>query len=252
VFINGGVVGGLKSMVMDSFTQFNQGGIGVHLTEGGYSQIVSVFTICCDVGFLAESGATASISNSNCAFGNEGIKAEGRSDILYQGSSIGTTGLGSLTIDMGVENDPVIGDGITFDGGATFYIIDSFEVIADGETNFYRITLTTRLQDEIADNSQATFHALSTFAVSAHTFEFVGTGTNLSTATPRLGGVPIQENEVVQAGEGKVFFTSTDQKGDFRIGQELTIDNQAGIITGTTFERSLFAVITPYILAIEG
>jgi hypothetical protein len=250
-FINGGVVGGVRSMVMDSFTQFNQGGIGVHLTEGAYAQIVSVFTICCDIGFLAESGATASISNSNCAFGNIGVKADGRSNILYQGVTLGTTAFGT-TIDISIEQDPVIGDGVTFDSGQTFYVVDSFEAIEDGETLFYRVTLTTGLEDEVLDDSVATFHALSTFSVSAHTFEFVGTGTDLATATPRLGGVPIQENEIVEAGEGKVYFTSTDQKGDFRIGQELIINNQSGIITGTTFERSLFAVMTPYILAIEG
>lgn len=251
-FINGAVVGGLKSMVMDSFTQFNQGGIGIHLIEGAYAQLVSVFTICCDVGFLAESGATASISNSNCAFGNIGIKADGRSDILYDGRTIGDFSIGT-TFDISIEQEPVIGDGVTFDGGNTFYVVDSFELIeTPGEPTFFRITLTTRIEDFVPDDTVATFHALSTFAVSAVTFEFVGTGTDLAFATPRLGGVPIQENEVVEEGAGKIYFTSTDQKGDFRIGKELTINNQSGIITGTTFQRSLFSVLTPYILAIEG
>jgi hypothetical protein len=52
-------------------------------------------------------------------------------------------------------------------------------------------------------------------------------------------------------GRGKVYFTSTDHKGDFRIGGDLLINRESGTITGTTFDRSLFAVLTPYILALE-
>ena len=65
--------------------------------------------------------------------------------------------------------------------------------------------------------------------------------------------MPIQANEIVQDanGAGQVYFTSTDQQGDFRIGGELVINRATGTITGTTFDRSLFAVLTPYILALE-
>jgi hypothetical protein len=49
-----------------------------------------------------------------------------------------------------------------------------------------------------------------------------------------------------------VNFTSTDHKGDFRIGGDLVINRQSGTIEGATFDRSLFAVLTPYILALEG
>jgi hypothetical protein len=87
---------------------------------------------------------------------------------------------------------------------------------------------------------------------SGQTFEYVGTGTNLLTATPRLGGVPIQANEVRETNGGRVNFTSTDQFGDFRIGGGLTINEEAGVIEGTTFDKSLFAVLTPFILALEG
>ena len=61
-----------------------------------------------------------------------------------------------------------------------------------------------------------------------------------------------QANEVVQTDGGSVVYTSTDQRGDFRIGDQLTINGAAGTITGDTFDKALFAVLTPYILAIEG
>jgi hypothetical protein len=62
----------------------------------------------------------------------------------------------------------------------------------------------------------------------------------------------VQANEIIQQDGGVVVFTSTDQRGDFRIGSQLTINGVSGTITGDTFDRSLFAVLTPYILAIEG
>ena len=75
----------------------------------------------------------------------------------------------------------------------------------------------------------------------------------MATALPQAGGIPIQANEVVDDddGRGKVFYTSTDQAGDFRVGSELIFNRSSGTITGDTFDRSLFAVLTPYILAIE-
>jgi len=48
-----------------------------------------------------------------------------------------------------------------------------------------------------------------------------------------------------------VFFTSTDQNGDFRIGQGLVISQATGVLSGRTFTQSLFANMTPFILAIE-
>ena len=85
---------------------------------------------------------------------------------------------------------------------------------------------------------------------SGHTFEWIGAGTNVNTALPYLGGIPITENQAVQVNGGKVYFTGTDQRGDFRIGQDFVINQNTGTISGRTFTRSLFAVMTPYILAI--
>ena len=85
---------------------------------------------------------------------------------------------------------------------------------------------------------------------SGHTFEWVGAGTNINTALPSLGGVPITENQVVEVNQGKVYYTGTDQDGDFRIGNDFVINRNTGTIEGRTFTKSLFARLTPYILAI--
>ncbi len=104
----------------------------------------------------------------------------------------------------------------------------------------------------IPNGTTAEFVQRSQINASSHTFEYVGTGTNLATALPQAGGVPIQANEVVAINGGEVIYTSTDQRGDFRVGDQFTINSVQGTISGEAFDRSLFAVMTPYILAIEG
>lgn len=80
----------------------------------------------------------------------------------------------------------------------------------------------------------------------------MGAGTNYG-ALPQVGRAdPVQSKEVVQLDAGKVFYTSTDQNGDFRIGPGLTISQATGVLTGRTFVQSLYGNLTPFILAIEG
>lgn len=247
--VDGDYALGLRSMVTDSFTQFNQGGIGIHLKNRGYAQIVSIFTICCDVGFLAEAGGFCSITNSNSSFGNVGMRADGVSDPVYTGNTDGVSQTGTTIIVDGLDRRPNVGDAVKFDGDPNYYTIRSSLPLAGTQST---ITLDDPVEVALPNDLGVTFHQRSLISASGHTFEFIGTGTNIATALPSLGGIPIQENEVEEVNAGEVYFTSTDQNGDFRIGGDLTINRNTGTITGDTFDRSLFAVLTPYILAIEG
>ena len=51
--VDGSHAMGLKSMNVDSYTQYNQGGIGVTISNNGYAQLVSIFTICNVAGITA-------------------------------------------------------------------------------------------------------------------------------------------------------------------------------------------------------
>jgi hypothetical protein len=127
-----------------------------------------------------------------------------------------------------------------------------FDVVINLIDNAYSstVTLEESVIDQIADNITVTFHQFSLITASGHTFEWVGSGTNVNTALPYLGGTPISENQVVTVNQGRVYYTATDQQGDFRIGDDFIINRNTGTITGRTFTKSLFAVMTPYILAI--
>ena len=127
-----------------------------------------------------------------------------------------------------------------------------FDIVIDLVKNAYRstVTLEETINTTVLDNTNVTFHQYSLITASGHTFEWVGAGTNINTALPSLGGVPITANQVVEVNQGKVYYTGTDQDGDFRIGNDFVINRNTGTIEGRTFTKSLFARLTPYILAI--
>jgi hypothetical protein len=106
--------------------------------------------------------------------------------------------------------------------------------------------------DLFPDGALVNFYQRSYMSASGYLFEYVGAGTNYG-ALPQVGRVdPNQKNEVNMLDGGKVFFTSTDQNGDFRIGTGLVISQATGVLSGRTFQKSLYAEMTPFILAIEG
>ena len=247
--VDGSLALGLKSMVTDAYTQINEGGIGIHLINQGYAQLVSVFTVCCSYGILAESGATCSITNSNTSFGNYGLVADGTASVPNAGLSDGINQTGNQINLKNLTTRPNSNQSISFDNGVTYNNIYDATPLVSGSCT---VTLALNLLAPLPDDSPCIFAIRSAINASGHTFEYVGSGTNLLTALPQTGGIPIPANQVVTIDNGQVIYTSTDERGDFNVGDQLTINGATGTITGETFDKSLFAVMTPYILALEG
>lgn len=253
MYIDGDVVSGLRSMVVDSYTQINAGGKGIHLINRGYAQLVSVFTVSCDVGILCEDGGQCSLTNSNCSFGNFGLKATGSSGTLYTATlDADTSAFGETFLITSAAQKPNYGDAFLISGSSKYFTVDQV-VTENAVTGEYTVTPLETIEEGVTSGTSVTFVQRSAIAASSITFEYVGTGTGLYD-TPATGAFPIQTQEVVQDAnrEGQVFFTSTDQVGNFRIGGDLLINRVDGTIEGETFDRSLFNVMTPYILALEG
>ena len=79
-----------------------------------------------------------------------------------------------------------------------------------------------------------------------------GSGVELVNSLPSRGGVAIQENEIHDKNGGLTIFTSTDQTGNFRIGDGVVINQQTGTVSGDSYSKSLFSTMTPFILALGG
>jgi len=412
-------IGPFKSMVTDSYTQYNQNGIGCSITNEGYAQIVSMFTINTDVGVACNTGGQCDITNSNSSFGNYGLVADGVGPRKYTGiitsSQVedkdvfvvdlnvptlnvsnfvydNTTGLTTITtssahgfeVGMGIalsnisltcaygnknypdgkvgsvfevksvstttsfttnvgpstvphtynsggtaKQDiirPFDGQVVYFDtlyqevskipitnGGSGYTTppkitinppgsswgvratavasikdgsVDEITVVSNGRgytgtpsinitgnatasitmtDKYYSIKSSTPLSSGICtitvnDNVPyavgagltVPFHKQSRIIASSHSFEYIGTGVDPVNSLPQKGAVPIQDNEIDNRNGGLTIYTSTDQSGNFRIGEGVIINQQEGTISGTFYSKSLFSTMTPFILALGG
>ena len=63
--------------------------------------------------------------------------------------------------------------------------------------------------------------------MTAHNFGYVGSGSDF-TNDPSLA---VQNNEVEELNGGKVLFSSTDQDGDFRVGDAFSVDQETGNVS---------------------
>jgi len=130
-----------------------------------------------------------------------------------------------------------------------FTVASSTPISSSGITT---ITLNENIPYEIAAGAKIYFYRQSRILASSHCMEYIGTGTTIERAIPVLGGVPIQDNETISKNGGLVVFTTTDQAGNFRIGDGVVINQNTGRISGTDYTKSLFATMTPFILSLGG
>ena len=333
-------IGVTGTMSVDSYTQYNQGGIGVSITNGAYAQLVSIFTICDDIAIFTGSGGQCDITNSNSSFGNLGLVSDGVGDAI-SGSIYRYTGIASSALaDQSIVQISGVGKQRPYDGQALYFgelyyevrsikitnggfgytrpprvVIDlpsgpngiraevissidafgrvsSIDIISTGsqylpsdspsitidppsgpgstataELELYplyytiesatlpasgisTVTLNTNLNNNVSAGTTVYFTRLSLQIVSSHSFEWVGSGNDINIARPALGGVVKQENEVVKLNGGEVFYTSTDQAGNFRIGDGFVVNQLTGTVTGRAFNQSILNNVTPLIIAL--
>ena len=355
----------LKSMVVDAYTQYNQNGIGVSITNSGYAQLVSIFTINCKIAIFTKAGGQCDLTNSNSSFGTFGLFADGTSGDEFTGLTTGTKVADEDTYQVFGVRDTFANVRKPFDGQGTFFKVDlddypetgtktgivteplrtireirvtnggsgysqsappvvtvsgplgpegilaelsanvsaagtvsSIDIIASGRnflpagsgsnqqdisisfsgaggavaeavtdpilftidtatepnptTGLSTVTFNEFVPYSVGTGVSMAFRRLSRIITSSHSFEYVGAGTDINRANPFQGGEPIPENEIVAINGGQIPFTSTDQKGNFRIGQGLVIDQTTSTISGRDFNRAIQANLTPLILALGG
>ena len=346
----GDTVGVQGSFNVDSYTQYNQGGIGVSVTNGAYAQLVSIFTICNDRAIYSGGGGQLDLTNSNSSFGREGLVSEGTGDndskcldrysatvgtttntsvnysrgnnvvtvqgvgtfrpyrgqsiffnekyfavqgvtLTNVGSGYSTAPLVSVTAATGPGNaitaqltsninaqgevtgvniittgfqytadtPPVVTFAAPVGGGVTatcttdiapiLYTVDEATLPSNGIST---VTLVQNLNNDVGFGSTAYFSRQSLQIASSHSFEYVGAGNAIETARPSKGGVTVTDNEVIKINGGECIYTSTDQDGNFRIGDGVVIDQTTGTISGSIYVKSLFSQVTPFILALGG
>ena len=153
----------------------------------------------------------------------------------------GYTGTPTVNIDGAATGTPDI--------LPTYYVVSSATPIVGGIST---VTFTENVPYAVGVGTTVPFFKQSRVLASSHAFEYIGSGNTALSALPQRGGVAIPENEVTSKNGGLVIYTSTDQAGNFKIGDGVIINQLEGSISGDSYQRSLFANITPYILALGG
>jgi len=367
----------LKCMVCDSFTQYNEAGIGVSITNNGYAQLVSLFTINCDKAVYVDTGGQCDLTNSNSSFGNYGLyavglgateftgkvkentspqNADGRlndkvglTSVFYVGTNTprrpydgqalwfkinlsnytdvnGLTGiitaplrrLASISVidnssattyssssppsiiiqdvdgtyppkgpqgiiaEASANIDNTTGKIVSIDvinSGRNYLPSQDIRVVIDGTvqdknkylanmesiyftvlestnnsaspTGITTITFNEFIPYELFADDAIELRRISRILTSTHSFEYIGAGTSINIATPQSGGVPIKANEIVKLDGAQIPFTSTDQKGNFDIGEGIQVNQTTSTISGRDFSRAIQAEVTPLILALR-
>ena len=261
----------LRSFVVDSFTQVALDGPGILCTNNGYAQLVSFFGTFCHYHAKALNGGQLNLSNCTTDFGRYGLIADGRSTTAQiTGSSVGTAAAAAtsvvvdgLTAQGGFfSNQP--GTTMVMEVGGNDYQILSASTVAGNQCtiNIYRATnadpnTNLGLVAQINDNTAVTFKLRSYISTGGHTFEYVGSGTDYS-AHPDYGGQAVEANQVVELGgtgssdaqiynRGKVWQSSTDENGLFKVGDKFKVDQRRGTITldGFTVAAEVVSDTTP-------
>ena len=155
-----------------------------------------------------------------------------------------------------ISPPPSVGAGIGTTATATaimenlfFNVVSATPVDPTGITT---VTFDQFITYPVSAGASVNFFQASKIIASGITFEYIGTGTDIVNAIPSKAAVPIDDNQIVATNGGRVPFTSTDQGGNFRISEGITINQNTGTISGTAFSKSLQAETTPLIIALGG
>ena len=161
------------------------------------------------------------------------VSGAGYADQYPVGSTIDVTGLSLI---------PGPGANLEFTGTDTIYAVVDISNITGTAPNFTATLAITPYLKSNTTQAHATGitirESYSQVRLTGHDFLDIGTGNIGSTEYPQRyitgfdsANEPSQPNEAVDSGGGRVFYTSTDQDGNFRVGELFKVEQATGVIT---------------------
>jgi hypothetical protein len=235
----------LRSFVVNEFTQVCLDGPGLLVCNNGYAQAVSFFGLFCHYHAKALSGGQINMEVGTTDFGRYGLIADGKSTApIFTATANGAASAGAITFAVnaptaggswfGDANRPAINMLVQI--GANIYpILSSSPNGAGWNVTISRPNPSNRSENlglisSHTNGAAVSFFLRSMISTASHTMEYAGSGTDYL-ALPENGGVPNETNEVVNRNDGKVWLTSTDQSGKFKVGDTFQVDQQTGFVS---------------------
>jgi hypothetical protein len=176
---------------------------------------------------------------ANPSFINRGTQYETASAEILRGDGYANTSQsGSFIACRRLESRPIPGSNVVFSNlpDRTFKLVNiiTFRGELDGSyTGFLQISPSLTLMEAPDHLDDATLRLrYSQVRLTGHDFLDIGTGSFLESNYPNTPVQdPIPANETVDSNGGRVFFTATDQDGNFRVGDLFAIEQSTGIAT---------------------
>jgi len=157
-------------------------------------------------------------------------------------ATIATSGVtgqkGFVLAVSGFVAEPIPGGSVSITGDSTPYIIQAVSEYTSGPAGFKPagfalLVLTTEKLTASADGTATIIrYRYSKLRLTGHDFLNIGTG---GISTTNYPGTPTQAasqaNEVIELFPGRVYYVTTDQDGNFRVGEYFKVDQATGRAT---------------------
>ena len=133
---------------------------------------------------------------------------------------------------------PKVGSNLTISGLSSDYTLVTIEELGPTDRGLaarIRITPEIKVRDNLQHLTEISIRTkFSQCRITGHDFLDIGTGNFEETNYPELySGFydPQPFNEIVEENRGRVFYTSTDQSGNFRAGELFAVEQATGTVT---------------------
>ena len=133
---------------------------------------------------------------------------------------------------------PKLGSQLVIDGNGTIYTVVTVREVQDlGSISAYlQVSPILTSRDDIQHGTTISLREeFSQCRITGHDFLDIGTGNFVETNYPEIYSTGFVDalpfNEVVEEEGGRVFYTSTDQSGNFRTGELFAVEQATGIVT---------------------
>jgi hypothetical protein len=194
------------------------------------SNVTVAFTWSVRIGVGVLANPTFISRGTQYAVASAIVSGNGYADMYQSGNYVNISGLAS---------EPIPGSNVTFAGDSTYYklvAVLNFVGTGGGQTPYNATLQLSPAVSIVAASAHNTALSMrmqySQVRLTGHDFLGIGTGNFPSTNFPGTPELPIDASkETVAFGGGRVFYTSTDQDGNFTVGNLFSVQQSTGVAT---------------------
>ena len=241
------------AMLFDSITLIVPNSKGIIITEGGRAEWLNSFVYFAQQGIEGIAGSSGTFGDGKTKIQLSGITGTFLAgDVVTFTSTDGST-VTTCTVESVSGSDTLIVDG-RYDGLEGFDTTPQSIVATTGSgatatsiVRYDRKDFGAEMRSIASANVYGQFGIRADGAdvrlrMSSHDFGYIGAGKKFDNNDNDVA----QGNEVIEVNGGRVFYNSTDQYGDYRIGDLFYVDQDTGAVTfsGGDFDVSSLTGIT--------